>query len=115
MHASWHLLQHALISGYLAFSPVCFDLWDIDLLVLPFLLLKIIHAFLLYSDKFQIFFSALCPVSSSTSLQFKLRHGLLWEVFPNALPSPTAGCVPQQGIQGVLHSVTVHLLVFLVD
>lgn len=56
------------------------------------------------------FFSALCPVSSSTSLQFKLRHGLLWEAFPNALPSPTAGCVPQQGIQGVLHSVTVPCL-----
>lgn len=34
---------------------------------------------------------------------------------PFHLPSPTAGCVPQQGIQGVLHSVTVHLLVSLVD
>lgn len=64
---------------------------------------------------FRFFSSALCPASSSTSLQFKLRHDPLWEAFPNALPSPTAGCVPQQGIQGVLHSVTVHLLVSLVD
>lgn len=59
------------------------------------------------------FSSALCPVSSATSSQFKLRHGLLWEVFPYVLPSPTAGCMPQPGIQGGLHSMTVYQLVCL--
>lgn len=74
-----------------------------------FLLLKRIHAFLLHSDTFQTTSrgaesplslsssSALCP-PSSPSLQFKLKHGLLWEAFSNALPIPTAGCMPWQGM-----------------
>lgn len=92
-HASWRLAQHALVSGYLAFSQVCFDLWGINLFVLPSLLLKIIHAFLLCSDTFQIF--SFLPFAQFPPLPV---YSLSSDMASSGKPSPMPFHLPQLAV-----------------